>query len=378
MNDWGKFGRRYEMCLKEIAKRKLFKRVILVTPPTHFSVEKPFFSKLLLKLHKLVIPFEINQLDHNIVHLQPVYSFIRPRWVEVFSLELFLFYLKLALFFQKTVFVAYPFQYMIGRIIEWKCVKRIVSDIVDDYTEADFKDYPKERRNRVLHQYQNLIEKSDVIYTTSQGLSKKFQTFKQKIIYLPNGVDPSFITGIDVSTVDNHAGAPPVAGYIGFIDYRINFKLIERLLCCYPELTFAFYGPILSLFEKNVTDLVNNYDNFKYRGVLTYGNVKDTIASFKIGIVPHKIHNFVASMSPLKLYQFIGQGKPVVVMDNAIDSDLAELIYATQDENQFISNIKKAISEVDVTLKQRRVNYAIKNTWEQRVDSMLNELGKII
>ena len=130
MDDWGKFGRRYEMCLKEIAKRKLFKRVILVTPPVHYLVEKPIFVKLLLKLYRLLIPFKINQLDYHIIHLQPVYSFIRPRWVKKYSILLFLFFLKCVLFLQKTVFMAYPFHDMIGRIIEWKIVKRIVSDIV--------------------------------------------------------------------------------------------------------------------------------------------------------------------------------------------------------------------------------------------------------
>lgn len=379
MNDWGMYGRRYEMCLKEIAKRKLFKRIILVTPPVHFTVEKPVFIKLLLKCYRLLIPFEINRLDHHIVHLQPVYSFIKPRWVKKLSFVLFLFYLKCILFFQKTIFIAYPFHDMIGRIIKWKSVNRIVTDIVDDYTEADFEDYPKERRDGILNQYQTLIEKSEIIFTTSQGLSNKFQGYEEKIIYLPNGVDSSFITGIGESKDDTPAEATlPVAGYIGFIDYRIDFKLIERLLNCYTGLVFAFYGPIFSSCEKDVMYLEENYDNFNYMGILPYAGVKDAIATFNIGIVPHKRHDFVASMSPLKVYQFIGQGKPMVLMGDAFDGDFSELMYASQDESQFILNIEKAISEADVTLKQRRMDYAIHNTWEQRVDTLLYELGNRI
>ena len=103
-----------------------------------------------------------------------------------------------------------------------------------------------------------------------------------------------------------------MAGYIGFIDYRIDFHLIIKLLKNYPNVTFVFYGPVHLSCKNEIEHLSKNYDNFKYKGSISYSNVKKAINDFDIGIIPHKRNDFTASMSPLKLYQFLGQGRPIV------------------------------------------------------------------
>lgn len=374
MNDWGKYGRRYEMCLKEIARRKIFRNIVLITPEIHYTVKGDILKKMLLKTLRIFFPYKVLEVEAGIKQFRTFYSFCKPQFLMKLNSYFLLLHILFYALWKKTIFLLYPYHPFIDKIIKIrnmsinKCI--IVTDIVDDNTEVE--SYSEIKKENILDQYRTLVSISDIIFTTSVIMCDKFKEDKNKIFYLPNGVDSALIQ------ISQNKTKKGMAGYIGFIDHRIDFQLVEKLLIAYPKIRFYFYGPVHQSCQEELERIRFNYDNFSYEGPIPYSCVKDKISEFDIGIIPHKKNRFVSSMSPLKIYQFLAQGKPVVSIDVLRDEQMESLVYCSKDPQEFCLNVEKALFEENPILKERRLKFVLENTWESRVNTILEKISLIL
>lgn len=210
---------------------------------------------------------------------------------------------------------------------------------------------------------------ADLIFTVSENLLHIFKQNKNKY-WIPNGVDLDFFSSARSTQKKDRF----CIGYIGKIQERVDFVLIEECLKRFRDVDFVFLGPVLS--QKNqVNILKKHYNNIKFLGDIHYEKLPKFMQSFDIAIIPHKVDEFTASMNPLKLYEYLAAGKPVVTTRVAGVDNISKFVYIANNNDKFIekiSQILKLLREDSINPLEITNSVSKEILWEFKVNQILN------
>jgi hypothetical protein len=94
------------------------------------------------------------------------------------------------------------------------------------------------------------------------------------------------------------------------------------------------------------------------------------IAGFDVCLIPHTLDRLTVSMDPIKLYDYLATGKPVVTTPIAGSERFADLIYVANDAIGFAGQVGVALAEADADQAARRQQRAREHTWAARAATM--------
>ena len=115
-----------------------------------------------------------------------------------------------------------------------------------------------------------------------------------------------------------------------------------------PECKFKFLGPIYAQ-KKKINRLKKEYSNIEFTGDINYTQLPLAMKEFDVAIIPHIINDFTTSMNPLKLYEYLSAGKPVVTTGVAGTDEISKYVYLAQDKNEFVNKLKMVIQNENIT-----------------------------
>lgn len=253
---------------------------------------------------------------------------------------------------------------VIGKLEEDK----FVFDAIDNWLY-----HPQMKKNYELIKKNYLLieQKADVIFTVSESLKDLFSKNKN-VYWVPNGVD---VTRFDKSVTTKKKEYPTI-GYMGKIQDRVNFELIEKILRTYTKNQVLIIGPIYSQ-QKTAMNIDKKYNNITFLGDVHYDELPQKMQNIDIAIIPHKIDKFTKSMNPLKIYEYIAAGKQTVATNVAGIQEISDYVYIANNDNEFIELIKKAMEEYQ---KQEGISNKIRKTikkeylWENIANTILNKM----
>lgn len=79
--------------------------------------------------------------------------------------------------------------------------------------------------------------------------------------------------------------------------------------------------------------------------------------------------------NPVKAYEYLSAGKPVISVDLPEMSQFNELVYVASDQTKFIELIDDVLSEAEpISLVRKRQNFAANQTWGHRVSKLIKNI----
>ena len=214
-----------------------------------------------------------------------------------------------------------------------------------------------------------LVAKSDLVICTSRMLYEEKLKQNKNTYFIPNAaditqsskaLDKALALSIHFSGLKR-----PVIGYAGSIERRIDYALIKELTEANMDKSFVFAGPLMPEF---VPEWFLNTANIYYIGRLPFEEMPGLIKGFDVAIIPFKKDAVSRTIFPLKLFEYLGAGKPVVASN--FNPDLKDFTHDVvtycDDANSFSIAIEQALKSENPNLIQDRLNVAKQNTWERR------------
>lgn len=226
-------------------------------------------------------------------------------------------------------------------------------------------------RSQIQKNYERIKQEADRIFTVSQSLQSFFGDC-QDVYWVPNGVDSRYFR----RAADHRCSGTPVIGYVGKVQDRVDFGIIERCLQTFSACRFEILGPIYAQ-KKRVRELKRRYENFVCYGDVHYEKLPEAMQRFDIAILPHKMDEFTKSMDPLKLYEYLAAGKYVVSTKVAGTEPLAEYLELAEDADAFVEKLAIVIDRVRRGERQElaKLDALLDScSWEQRGDDILKIL----
>lgn len=246
-----------------------------------------------------------------------------------------------------------------------------IFDAVDDWSQhASYL-----RQREVLKQnYQMIGEQADLIFTVSDGLRALFP--KDKTRWIPNGVDLRVFekTNHQVRPTELASVAKPIVGYVGTVQERLDFELLEYVCGAIPEAEFVFVGPVWGGVQHRVDALMQSCANVRFLGRRPYEAVPVYLQAMDVAIIPHRIDTFIQSTNPMKMYDYLAAGMPIVTTPGAGTETFSQVISIVETPSAFAQAIREALQDKDPERKRKRQQAVSEHTWANRVSQMRQAL----
>jgi len=251
-------------------------------------------------------------------------------------------------------------------------VVRGLNPILEVYHCLDPLILPFDSRHGIVSE-KIIVKNSDLILCSAKQLYTEKVAENPQTYFVPNAADLSHsrkALDSNLPVSPSISGIPrPVIGYFGAVERRIDYSILQKVIGLNPEKSFVFVGPVSREF---VPDVFFSMPNVKFIGSVPYESMPSVIKGFDVALIPFKKDEVSRTIFPLKLFEYLGAGLPVVSTDFNLDLKdfTGESVAFCPDAESFSKAITEAITGNDDEKKRSRLAIAEKNTWEKRVDDM--------
>ncbi len=195
-------------------------------------------------------------------------------------------------------------------VVRWKVRGgQLVYELIDDLRVTRV-NYPGWVWLRVACRHKLLMERGlpDLVVYSAHALRAWVRTsaVDVPVAFIPNGVDTRHFAL--TAEINSSEGAQPIVGFYGALADWLDWDQIEAVVRAMPDYIFVFVGPVWS---KAVRRL-QRYGNVEILGPVSYDFLPVVARLFTIGWIPFRSGAIARATSPLKVYEYLSMGLPVV------------------------------------------------------------------
>ena len=247
-----------------------------------------------------------------------------------------------------------------------------IFDAVDNW--LNHSSYKKEKEK--LKEAYNIIKKeADLIFVVSDNLFELFDN-QDNVYWIPNGVDlKHYKQKFSLYNRDIADIKKPIIGYIGIIQDRVDLDLIKYLARKNINKSIILVGPVWNEQDQAKLEL-DKERNVYFLGYKTYKEAPMYIQQFDIGIIPHQADKLTASMNPMKMYEYLACGKPVVSTKGAGSDNLKDMVLIAKDYEDFNKKVNKALENNSGEEEEKRKEFIKQYSWFNAVQKMMELINK--
>ena len=256
--------------------------------------------------------------------------------------------------------VQIPFWWPLAARLRERYGWRVVYDCMDEW--ANFPGIGKE----VLAREDELVRQADLTLATAQLLHDKLAGKAARLALVRNGVDLEHYRRHYGPNALLEEVAHPVIGYYGALASWVDADLLVAIARRFPQATLVLAGGVFDLDLSRVEAL----PNVRLLGQRPYEEMPQLLWHFDACIIPFQVNAITEATNPVKLYEYLSGGKPVVsprLTELLPFADVCYLADTPDSHESFLAGLEQALAEpADDPRRQRRRELAAANDWSQR------------
>ncbi|HXF44798.1 MAG TPA: glycosyltransferase, partial [Burkholderiaceae bacterium] len=227
----------------------------------------------------------------------------------------------------------------------------------------------------LLAMERRVVLESDLIIATSDWLGQRIAADRPDVLLIRNGCDAQ------------HFGQPPPAihhdtrgrrtiGYFGAIAEWFDIELVRAVAQAHADARVLLIGSDTVGARDQLADCLN----VEFTGELPYDALPSYVHAFDVCLVPFKVVPLTLATNPVKVYEYLAAGKPVVAVDLPEMAQFGKLVRVASDRAGFVAAVGEALRETqdDQRVEARRA-FAARQTWAARalaIDEALQALAE--
>ncbi|MCU1244315.1 MAG: glycosyltransferase, group 1 family domain/glycosyl transferase, group 2 family domain protein, partial [Acidobacteria bacterium] len=223
---------------------------------------------------------------------------------------------------------------------------------------------------QLLAAEEQLVEEADLVTVSAQRLLEKWQGRNRRVELVRNAADFARFSAPQTESLLEEIPRP-IAGYFGAIAPWMDVPLLVEVAAARPQVSFVIIG---GFFDVDVRPL-QQLRNVHLLGQQPYGKMPAYLRAFDACLIPFVVDEITAATDPVKFYEYLSQGKPVVSTFMPELEPFRDLFYLAGDSADFVRKLDRALAEDDEELRSLRIEAARANTWPARAAVMLERMG---
>ncbi|MFV1979550.1 MAG: glycosyltransferase, partial [Rhodothermia bacterium] len=244
----------------------------------------------------------------------------------------------------------------------WPLAERLRSDLGWPivYDCMDFHGGFSTNKAGMLDQERELLQRADLVVVSSSMLESEAKTFCSDPLMVRNGCDFDNFATVGV----RQPGERLVVGYFGAIADWFDSDLVADLAERRPDWSFVLVG---STFTAETARL-KKLSNVTMPGEQPYDSIPSWVDGFDVLILPFKRVPLTEATNPVKAYEILATGKPLISVPIPEIIPLAPLVRLASDAVEFEREILASITNNDLDQVEARRSFARENTWQRRFE----------
>ncbi|WP_137890745.1 glycosyltransferase [Ramlibacter sp. 2FC] len=220
-----------------------------------------------------------------------------------------------------------------------------------------------------------LLRQCETVFVTSEALKDKCLPFNANTHYFPNVADVEHFGGARQPGPLPHdlAGIPcPRIGYVGALsDYKIDFELIHDVAKSRPDWSWILIGEEREGQHNPWMPKLRSLPNVHFLGHKSYQQLPDYLRGIDVGTLPTLLNDYTRSMFPMKYFEYLAAGLPVVSTPLDFTKQHSEGIKVACDKDSYRSAVEEQLRRGKLT-SDEIFAYVGENTWRARLNKMLS------
>jgi ADP-heptose:LPS heptosyltransferase/glycosyltransferase involved in cell wall biosynthesis len=215
---------------------------------------------------------------------------------------------------------------------------------------------------------EDLIRSCEIAFGVSPVLKERMEKVNPRTYLLESGADVDHFAPGRLARAAGHPAIKdlphPRLGFVGQVDARLDQDLLVHIARSRPDWHIILAGRQHAEVDFSA---VQRESNIHLLGYQPYDQLPNVVREFDVCLVPYKSTNLTNSCSPLKVFEYLATGKPVVSTPLLGLGSSRDAVRIATTADEFVSAVERALANPEEG-RELRLARAEENSWHRRVD----------
>ncbi|HLH13270.1 MAG TPA: glycosyltransferase, partial [Solirubrobacteraceae bacterium] len=220
---------------------------------------------------------------------------------------------------------------------------------------------------------QRFAARADLVLASAPALAARLRELSAHVIYAPNVADTElFARALAPGEADAAIAALPRPRIVftgAIVALKLDLALLVELARLRPAWSFALVGPVGPGEPDADVSALAAEPNIHLLGSRPYAQLPDVLRAADAGVIPYARNALTDSIFPMKVYEYLAAGLPVVATPLPALAGLEEVAIA-RDAREMAAALERAIGEDSPARRAERSRAAAEHSWERRLEQI--------
>ncbi|MDC3160165.1 glycosyltransferase, partial [Pseudomonadota bacterium] len=217
----------------------------------------------------------------------------------------------------------------------------------------------------LLQLEKRLLAEAELAICTSSWLKESVSPHVKQTILIRNAAD--YLHFSQAHPYRDPKGRR-IIGYYGAIAEWFDVDLIEAVAKQHPDCCVLLIGAD----TVDASSRLSRFENITFVGEVPYEKLPHYLHGFDVCLLPFKVTPLTLATNPVKIYEYMCAGKPVVTVDLPEIAQFEGLVYAGTDKDAFLDSLRNVLNQAESEdLVHKRRAFAQTQTWRERTEILI-------
>ncbi len=217
---------------------------------------------------------------------------------------------------------------------------------------------------------ERFARRADLVLASSPALADRMRRLSSHVLFAPNVADTdSFAGALEPGPIDEALGSltEPRLVFVGaIVAKKLDFDLLLGIARARRSWSLALVGPIgLGDPETDVSELAKE-PNIRLLGPREHRDLPIVLRAAAVGLIPYRRSRLTASIFPMKVYEYLAAGLPVVAAGLPSLEGIADVVLVDS-ADAAVEAIEVALAEDTIDRRRARSAAVRGHSWEARL-----------
>lgn len=222
--------------------------------------------------------------------------------------------------------------------------------------------------------------RADLVLASAPRLAERMRTLSDNVLYAPNVADTAaFATALEDGPVDPALAALPSPRLVftgAIAEKKLDLPLLTAVAQARRDWSIALVGPVGLGDPHTDVAALDAEPNVHLLGARRYEELPAVLRGADVTLIPYRASELTASIFPMKVYEYLAAGRPVVATPlPALEG--VDAISVADGADAFVSAVERELAQDTPEGRVARSAAAAANSWDARLAEITAELERL-